>query len=448
MKNVDATVQINGEDYHHKAALNKEDIKRVEETANNLYASVPLLSEDRWGINCIDVVSSAVVVDKLVRRREGEDGYKLDLKSDPVKSVLDYYIDRAEKESGKKYDQLIVISPIAEVAINWFGCSGGEYRGVKLIQVNIKSGYDWHVLGRDFPECVFLHEMLHTNEHKSIDLYDTQASYLNLTDKGPSIYAEANGGVEVYWKGQNGWENFGAFFSDLMCRNTPDKNCIDERAYYTDRNRVFKVVYGSEYLYPKTDVSRLTISKIKNYAYTGKAIKPKLTVKDGKKTLTEGKDYALTYLNNTDVGYAAVIISGKGAYSGKTSRNFKIVPKKNKLTVRKTGNDYTFSWQGNNGAKAFELYVSENGGKSYELLKTVYGDVTAADITIKSSKSLKFKMRSLSEIYPQKFYSSYTSEVTAKRLPARKSMTTNQRSLLSPASFILSDARTAVLRLI
>ena len=145
----------------------------------------------------------------------------------------------------------------------------------------------------------------------------------------------------------------------------PGNRGVDKRAFNTYRNGQYKVIDGNPRAsYTKTDVSKLTISKPKNYEYTGKPINQKLTVKDGKKTLTEGKDYTLSYVNNKDIGYAAVIVNGMGKYSGKLAQNFKIVPKKNTLTVTKSGNEYTFSWEKNNGAEAFELYASENGGKS------------------------------------------------------------------------------------
>lgn len=62
-----------------------------------------------------------------------------------------------------------------------------------------------------------------------------------------------------------------------------------------------------------TPVPKLTVSKIPAYTYTGVAITPKPTVKSGKELLEEGKDYTLTYEDNTEVGTAAVIITGTGA---------------------------------------------------------------------------------------------------------------------------------------
>ncbi|MBO4863898.1 MAG: hypothetical protein J5517_06010 [Eubacterium sp.] len=64
------------------------------------------------------------------------------------------------------------------------------------------------------------------------------------------------------------------------------------------------------------DISNATITGVSDKTYTGNAITQNLTVKDGDKTLTYGTDYYLTYLNNYDVGPAAVQVHGKGNYTG------------------------------------------------------------------------------------------------------------------------------------
>lgn len=61
-----------------------------------------------------------------------------------------------------------------------------------------------------------------------------------------------------------------------------------------------------------------------SYAYDGKAKTPAVAVKDGTKTLKAGTDYALSYKNNTKVGTAKVILTGKGSYTGTAERTFAI----------------------------------------------------------------------------------------------------------------------------
>ncbi len=72
-------------------------------------------------------------------------------------------------------------------------------------------------------------------------------------------------------------------------------------------------------------VSSLTVSSISAQTYTGSAIKPAVTVKNGSTTLVSGTDYTVAYSNNTNVGTATVTITGKGNYSGTKTISFNII---------------------------------------------------------------------------------------------------------------------------
>ena len=73
------------------------------------------------------------------------------------------------------------------------------------------------------------------------------------------------------------------------------------------------------------DLSKATIGRIPDQAYTGGALTPAPTVKLNGVTLKSGKDYTVSYRNNTNVGTATVAVTGKGAYSGTKSATFRIV---------------------------------------------------------------------------------------------------------------------------
>ena len=75
----------------------------------------------------------------------------------------------------------------------------------------------------------------------------------------------------------------------------------------------------------KTKISKCTIKLAKtSYTYTGKAIKPKVTVKYKKKTLKKGKHYTVKYSDNVNPGTGFVKIKGKGAYTGTVKKEFRI----------------------------------------------------------------------------------------------------------------------------
>lgn len=59
-------------------------------------------------------------------------------------------------------------------------------------------------------------------------------------------------------------------------------------------------------------------------AYSGYALEPKVTVKDGSKTLTAGEDYTVAYFKNVNKGTAYVVVNGIGDYSNTISKTFTI----------------------------------------------------------------------------------------------------------------------------
>ena len=75
----------------------------------------------------------------------------------------------------------------------------------------------------------------------------------------------------------------------------------------------------------RKDIGKLSFSGVKKvYSYTGRDIKPKVTIKDGKKVLKVNRDYTITYKNNKRRGTATIIITGKGNYTGKKVLHFAI----------------------------------------------------------------------------------------------------------------------------
>lgn len=80
-------------------------------------------------------------------------------------------------------------------------------------------------------------------------------------------------------------------------------------------------------------ISGIWTSAVKDQVYTGSAIKPDIRVYYGNKRLREGTDYTVSYKNNVKAGTKpasnapAIIVTGKGAFSGKRTVTFTILPK-------------------------------------------------------------------------------------------------------------------------
>ena len=77
-----------------------------------------------------------------------------------------------------------------------------------------------------------------------------------------------------------------------------------------------------------------SVSEIPIQLYTGKALKPAVTVKWGSEVLSSKTDYSVSYQNNKEQGKATVTITGKGKYSGSITRTFMILYPFNKVSVK------------------------------------------------------------------------------------------------------------------
>jgi len=78
---------------------------------------------------------------------------------------------------------------------------------------------------------------------------------------------------------------------------------------------------------PETSsIEECTFEKVSSVNYTGKPIKPSVTIKCGSKKLKKGTDYTVIYKENVDVGKARIKITGINDYTGKKTITFKIIP--------------------------------------------------------------------------------------------------------------------------
>ena len=148
------------------------------------------------------------------------------------------------------------------------------------------------------------------------------------------------------------------------------------------------------------------VQPISSQSYTGSAIEPTVTVNVGKKTLTAGTDYTVTYKDNTNVGTAKVIVTGKGNYTGSVETKFNITAKaltasmvrdiaaqtytgspivpeltvKDGETALSKDTDYTVKYQNNLNAGTATVTLTGKGNYSDSVSKTFtikQKDVTA-----------------------------------------------------------------------
>ena len=168
-------------------------------------------------------------------------------------------------------------------------------------------------------------------------------------------------------------------------------------------------------------LSRISISKASvtlstsTYAYDGKTKKPGVTVKLNGKTLKNGTDYTVSYLNNTKVGTAKVTITGKGNYTGSVSKTYSIKNNFKKATVSgisnksytgknitqsitvkyngktlKKGTDYTVSYSNNKSIGTATVKIAGKGSYTGTITKTFKINPAKQEIQKLTAKSKAF----------------------------------------------------------
>lgn len=163
----------------------------------------------------------------------------------------------------------------------------------------------------------------------------------------------------------------------------------------------------------KISIKDAVIKSIPDQVYTGKAVKPKVTVEYKGKKLNEGKDYSITYKNNKNVGKATVTVTGKGGYTGSNTATFNINPKPvSSFTLTTGGGALTVGWEKRGGIDGYEI--------SYRLQKDPGGAqftyVASANITKKTIKNLikgktyYVRIRTYKHVNGKKFFSAWTKE--------------------------------------
>lgn len=128
---------------------------------------------------------------------------------------------------------------------------------------------------------------------------------------------------------------------------------------YADYTGSAKVTVG------RAKITKATITFKKKSVYTGKAQKPAPTVKLNGVTLKKGIDYTVSYENNKNAGTATATITGKGNFTGKISKSFKI--NQAKLTFKgfsPTKKTISFNSLKSNPYK-FTLQTSTNAAKNH-----------------------------------------------------------------------------------
>ena len=305
----------------------------------------------------------------------------------------------------KHYQHVICITPLFG-KVGYWGLSGIDYDfGVKSIQITDypdKTDIDRYKKGIWLTTWLSIHESMHTLETDTAWLTNNKKMF-GLLDTMKS--GDPYGLKPIY--GGEGTE----FYQAEAHAKLPDGLGIDPRAYYRSTG---KYVLVSDDMTPDVSIESsgtlpthignvITVSKPADAYYTGKAIKPKVTVSGASVS-----DYTISYADNVRPGTAKVIIKGKGKYTGSVEKTFKIKLKKTTAKIKNNA----LTWAKVSGANGYEIYYSKDGSK-FKLLKDVTG--TSYDLSKLKKGSYKFKVRAYSKSNGVKVYADWSKKVSVTK---------------------------------
>ncbi|MFT3952588.1 MAG: leucine-rich repeat domain-containing protein [Oscillospiraceae bacterium] len=161
-------------------------------------------------------------------------------------------------------------------------------------------------------------------------------------------------------------------------------------------------------------INGFTATQPKDAIYTGKAIKPTMTLKYGTKTLVSGTDYTVTYAKNTAVGEATVTINGKGNYTGTITKTFMINPKSSALSSVTAGTKKaTLKYTKVSGVTGYQIFRATAKAGAYLKIKTT----TATGYTntgLTKGRTYYYKVRTYKTVSGVTYYSTFSTIKSAK----------------------------------
>ena len=168
----------------------------------------------------------------------------------------------------------------------------------------------------------------------------------------------------------------------------------------------FKIIKKTEKFVSNVKLNRTS------YTYTGKSIRPSVTVTvNGKKIGANA--YKLYYKNNKNSGIGTVQVRGIGKYSRiNKTLTFKILPPKTLLTgLKKANRSFTASWKKNIQATGYQIQFAADSRFTKERKTVTVGKQSATRYKIsglKNKKTYYVRIRSYKRVGKKVLYSSWS----------------------------------------
>lgn len=160
-------------------------------------------------------------------------------------------------------------------------------------------------------------------------------------------------------------------------------------------------------------ISSCKVLGVNNKTYTGKTIKQKIKIYDGKTLLKEGTDYKLSYKKNKPIGTATIIVTGRNSYKGTATFSFNILPKK--ITIKSVAGKkkaIKVTWKKGATVTGYQVQIAtaKNLKKSLKTLSVKKATTTSVTIgKLKANKNYYIRVRAYKKIGKKTYYGSWSS---------------------------------------
>ena len=217
------------------------------------------------------------------------------------------------------------------------------------------------------------------------------------------------------WEGYHfdGWFEDAAYTKPVeSIKDTVNK--YTDATYVSDDERICRI-YAKWTAY--VSVNSCKVGKIKDQVYTGKKITPEPVVTYQGKTLEKDTDYTVSYENNTNIGKAAVVLEGKGIYTGTRKIPFVINPRGMKLSSLKAGKSLlTVKWKKDSKIDGYEIqYGLKKNFKGAKKVTVSKAKTTSTTLKkLKSGKTYYVRIRSYKKVSGKTYYSAWSKALSKK----------------------------------
>lgn len=312
----------------------------------------------------------------------------------------DEFAAKIAEQAGVSTDKL---PPIYSVDPNGVFGSIRANSNENALGVGVYEGFLYpEALNPTYAAAFFAENFYHVNDNAVKSVTETVMAKASLPEgyeadatgyKAGDIQAKINAGLSFYVSNRDRFEGTKLELSDN----------IDLSQYKPEKPE-------------PVSIGNATVSSLAAKVYTGKSLKPAVTVKYNGKKLTANKDYTVAYKNNVKPGKATVTIKGTGNYKGTKTVYFYINPKKasvSSVTSPKKG-QLKVTWKKDANATGYTVMIAKNskftGAKKY----TVKGSKTTSKTIKNLTKGKKYyaKVRAYKTVSGKTLYGTYSTVKT------------------------------------